>query len=510
MNESEWMSPEELQEWLGIGKTKCYEMLTRNEIPSYKIGSLRRIRRVDVELWLRSRRSSSGVRSMIRTKAKPDTQKYASAYIRRGMSPIPVSVGKKYPNLKEWQNFRLTEEGVADVFDGTPRNIGILLGDPSEGTVDVDLDVPEATRIADKFLSPTVMSGRGDAPRSHYWYESPGSTTQKLQGIGGKMILELRSTGCQTLVEPSVHPSGDLYAWDRSSGTEMTRVGPEDLHRMCVELATATIVARNLPPIGGRHSYALALAGYLMRGGRLDEGTVLKILLAGWHAGEGDSKDAVRDIKGIVKDTAGKLEAGKSVVGGLKLEGMVPGLVKVLETWWGWDRGQSHETVPDPVPSSWEAVWPRLSEKVYCGLPGDIVKVIEPESEADPVALLINQMVAYGNAIGKGAYLRVGADIHYSKIFAALVGETSKGRKGTSWRPIGNLMIQADPDWAKTCIANGLSSGEGLIYALHESAKNTPVASNYVWDNEKNDLVITEENAKDSRLFINESELASP
>ncbi len=60
MNEREWMSPEELQEWLGIGKTKCYEMLNRNEIPSYKIGSLRRIRRMDVERWLRSRRSSSG------------------------------------------------------------------------------------------------------------------------------------------------------------------------------------------------------------------------------------------------------------------------------------------------------------------------------------------------------------------------------------------------------------------------------------------------------------------
>jgi hypothetical protein len=447
---------------------------------------------------------------MIRTKAKPDTRKYAADYIRRGMSPVPVVAGKKYPNFEKWQDFRLTEKGVADVFDGTPRNIGILLGTPSEGTVDVDLDVPEATKIAGWFLPPTVMSGRGNAPRSHRWYESPGSKTKKWKDVGNEMILELRSTGCQTLVEPSVHPSGDRYVWDRGTGTKMTNVSPEDLVKRCTELATATIIARNLPPIGGRHDYALALAGYLLRGDRLDEETVLKILLAGWHASGGDSKDAVRDLKGIVEDTAQRLEAGESVVGGPKLEEMVPGLVKVLEKWWGWDRGQTYETVPDPTPSREEAVWPRLSKKVYCGLPGDIVKVIEPESEADPVALLINQMVAYGNAIGRGAYLRVGSDIHYPKIFAALVGETSKGRKGTSWTPTKNLMIQADPDWAEACIANGLSSGEGLIHALHESAKNAPVTTNYVWDTEKSNLAITDGGPENSRLLINESELASP
>ncbi len=60
MNEErEWMSPEELWEWLGIGKTKCYEMLAHGEIPSYKIGSLRRIKRTDVERWLEDRRSAA-------------------------------------------------------------------------------------------------------------------------------------------------------------------------------------------------------------------------------------------------------------------------------------------------------------------------------------------------------------------------------------------------------------------------------------------------------------------
>jgi len=56
--QEEWMSPEELRNWLGIGKTKCYEMLSRNEIPSHKIGKLRRIKKSDVEHWLEKQRCS--------------------------------------------------------------------------------------------------------------------------------------------------------------------------------------------------------------------------------------------------------------------------------------------------------------------------------------------------------------------------------------------------------------------------------------------------------------------
>ncbi len=56
--EREFMSPEELRVWLGIGRTKCYEILSRNEIPSYKIGKVLRIKRTDVERWLEGHKSS--------------------------------------------------------------------------------------------------------------------------------------------------------------------------------------------------------------------------------------------------------------------------------------------------------------------------------------------------------------------------------------------------------------------------------------------------------------------
>jgi excisionase family DNA binding protein len=53
----EWYSPDELWRWLGLGRTKIYELLRSGEIPSYKIGRVRCIRRRDIEAWLERNRS---------------------------------------------------------------------------------------------------------------------------------------------------------------------------------------------------------------------------------------------------------------------------------------------------------------------------------------------------------------------------------------------------------------------------------------------------------------------
>ena len=45
----------ELQSWLGCGRTKAYELLA-NEIPSYRVGRLVRVRVADVEEFLERHR----------------------------------------------------------------------------------------------------------------------------------------------------------------------------------------------------------------------------------------------------------------------------------------------------------------------------------------------------------------------------------------------------------------------------------------------------------------------
>lgn len=55
------LNPEQLAEYLGIGRTSAYSLLARPNpaIPSFKIGSRRRVLRVDVELYIQGRLEES-------------------------------------------------------------------------------------------------------------------------------------------------------------------------------------------------------------------------------------------------------------------------------------------------------------------------------------------------------------------------------------------------------------------------------------------------------------------
>ncbi len=133
-------------------------------------------------------------------------------YLARGYAPIPVPAGSKVPVLKGWTDLRLADADLPQHFNGT-GNIGVLLGEPSGWLVDVDLDCEEAVALAPAFLPPTgAKSGRPGKPSSHWWYVCEGAKTRKHQDPATKkMIVELRSTGAQTVVGPSMHPSGEPY-----------------------------------------------------------------------------------------------------------------------------------------------------------------------------------------------------------------------------------------------------------------------------------------------------------
>jgi hypothetical protein len=69
---------------------------------------------------------------------------------------------------------------------------------------------------------------------------------------------------------------------------------------------------------------------------------------------------------------------------------------------------------------------PQLSEGALYGLAGDIVRLIEPHTEASNAALLIQLLAGFGCLVGKTAYFMAEADQHHTKIFAVLVGASSK------------------------------------------------------------------------------------
>jgi len=144
---------------------------------------------------------------------------------------------------------------------------------------------------------------------------------------------------------------------------------------------------------------------------------------------------------------------------------------------------------------------PVLAEEALYGLPGEVVKAVMPHTEADSVALLVSLLASFGNALGQGAYFKVGPTLHHLKLFVALVGETSKARKGTSWDPIEELLYEVDPAWAEERVVSGLSSGEGVIHAVRDP---------FYGKNKQGEEVLLDEGEPDKRLMVIESELAGP
>lgn len=205
---------------------------------------------------------------------------------KRGFQPVPVKYGSKAPMGSAWTQLKWdSEEQVRASFEGYPDkgapNVGLVLGKPSGGLVDVDLDHPTALKLRDYFIPPSPMqSGRAGRPRSHRWFLIKGDTvppTRQYKMPDGSMIIELRSTGSQTVIPPSTwYPRGwdgntettQKYRWEGSPWGG--RKGPAEVDGRLLSIQVALtglggVLLDMWPKRGGRHEAYLALAGGLLR-----------------------------------------------------------------------------------------------------------------------------------------------------------------------------------------------------------------------------------------------------
>ena len=127
------------------------------------------------------------------------------------------------------------------------------------------------------------------------------------------------------------------------------------------------------------------------------------------------------------------------------------------------------EGAPAATASQPDGKWPEpLAEAAYHGLAGRVVRTIAPHTESDPVAILVQYLAAFGSAVGRGPHYAVEGDRHGPNLFELIVGATAKGRKGTSRGRVQQIFVGIDDPWAKRCQQSGLSSGEGLIWAIRD------------------------------------------
>jgi hypothetical protein len=162
---------------------------------------------------------------------------------------------------------------------------------------------------------------------------------------------------------------------------------------------------------------------------------------------------------------------------------------------------------PQPVPL------PTMAEQAYYGLAGRLVKTIEPHSEADPVALLAQTLELFGVVVGRGPHFLVEATSHHTNLNMALMGKTSKARKGTSYDRIEAIMKRMDASWSLANTIGGCGSGEGIIHAVRDPIRKRETIKEKGGKGKggstRYEDVVTDPGVSDKRLLIYEPEFAS-
>lgn len=165
----------------------------------------------------------------------------------------------------------------------------------------------------------------------------------------------------------------------------------------------------------------------------------------------------------------------------------------------------------EPTAQDWEIPWPApIAQEAYIGVLGDITQTLEPHTEADPAAIMLQAVAMVGHLIGAGPHFKVEGTRHGTNEYVVLVGTTSKGRKGTSWgrvREIGAAALGFGPEGLQTI--NGLGSGEALVSMLADRAEDRDASSLDV-SNRKRLLIMESEYAQVLKVASREGNTVSP
>ena len=138
-----------------------------------------------------------------------------------------------------------------------------------------------------------------------------------------------------------------------------------------------------------------------------------------------------------------------------------------------WEDPEEPHPAEDLGPPPTAPAPPTLAESALHGLAGLAVRSLAPHTEADPAAILLQFLAAFGNLVGPAPRCTVGSTRHGLNLFVVLVGESSKARKGTSWRQIASLFNEADPGWVARRVTTARPTAHAIIHALRDQQPAT-------------------------------------
>lgn len=166
-------------------------------------------------------------------------------------------------------------------------------------------------------------------------------------------------------------------------------------------------------------------------------------------------------------------------------------------------------SLPTPLSASHCQRWPQMAAAAYHGIAGEVVGLLEPHTEADPVALLVSLLAECGTMLGRAPHIIVDGTYHPLLCWAVLVGQSSKSRKGTAGKRIKQILDMAEPEWQRGDCKGTLSSGEGLVWAIRDPQyRDEPIKDKGKPTGEMQSVCI-DLGVEDKRLFLQQSEFGA-
>lgn len=189
-----------------------------------------------------------------------------------GMAPCLLHPGKKKPREKGWPKLSYTAKEIEQDFN-SGHNVGIMLGRPSNGIIDFDIDTDDALRPAEYYLpEDTFIYGREGREGSHYLFrivnnEAPNKATYKHK-IKDETLLEFRSTGGQSVLPGSyaIDKHGVGFWYSVENDVEPLELTLAQAEHYAKGLCLLTVLVREYPT-HERHDYCCAIAGVLALNG---------------------------------------------------------------------------------------------------------------------------------------------------------------------------------------------------------------------------------------------------
>ena len=326
-------------------------------------------------------------------------------YMRRGWYVLPLAPRTKNPlGGWEWAKAAVTENLVEPTFSQTKNNIGVALGERSDGLIDVDLDWPEARIIADHLVGEWPAFGRASAPRSHrlaICRDRDLRTTKftvpldknnpRLPPEHGCCVTELRGNGSYTMFPGSVHPSGEQVYWEGSLD-QIPEISSQQLEGTVGLTAFLAVALRFYPAKGSRDEICMALTGALLRCAYLDAETRVDAVdrLVCFVARL--ANDEEYRTRGKAKATWEKMQQGTPVTGVprlVELLGLPKECGRNLGKWIGLRTGSRWASGYQPKPRSYTATRSSRSRLESAGTPifqrgGHLVRVVRQDYQNLP------------------------------------------------------------------------------------------------------------------------------